>query len=293
MASAARRRNAVQQAFPGIPFPDDLFAFRDFLAKHPDAAGTLEVTTAGPLAMLEGATSRIDRFFDDPPEFITVLVGHSDGLHWGYWFDAPGKLEPVVASFSANDAFEIGTSGVTLFEAMREHLEALHQEAEAAASDEPEHAAVHRERVDALAAVRAAFAKHAPDLRRRRETGEAYFGKYVFSTKPRTHRRPVAPTRSSMGIVVEKKQYRALGLKSADVTRLEKAARAAAEAGAPGAALQLGHDLWTDREHRVTSSELLDLAYSKLDRSPLRALLSKAMAFRERAEGAGKKRRSR
>ena len=31
------------------------------------------------------------RYYDDPPEFFTVLAGGTDGLHWGYFLDDPPR----------------------------------------------------------------------------------------------------------------------------------------------------------------------------------------------------------
>ena len=61
------------------------------------------------------------RYYNDPPEFFTVLLGGIDGLHWGYYLDDPtthlsAGPQAGVASYYTNDAFELMTDGDTLFE---------------------------------------------------------------------------------------------------------------------------------------------------------------------------------
>lgn len=108
----------------------------------------------------------------------------------------------------------------------------------------------------------------------------------------------VAQTRSKIGIVVPKKQYRALAKsdpfekwnyepKSKDVKRLVEGAKKALAEGFPGTALKLGHDLWIYSEFRAESGELLELAYAALGREVLRAQLQKAIAWRKKCDERG------
>src|SRR4051812_23949764 len=64
-----------------------------------------------------------DRFYLDLPEFVTLFIGGGDGLHRGYFFDAPGEREPVVASYYHSDTFEHSIPGDDIFGAVRYLLE--------------------------------------------------------------------------------------------------------------------------------------------------------------------------
>ena len=68
---------------------------------EPKRCKELGLSVDGPLALLANKERhpRDDRFFNDPPEFFTVLRGPADGLHWGYWFDQPGELTRGPALF--------------------------------------------------------------------------------------------------------------------------------------------------------------------------------------------------
>jgi hypothetical protein len=270
----AKSRKVVEAEY-GVQFPDDLFAFHDFMRAEPRRCKELGLSPEGPLALLANKRPRDDRFFNDPPEFFTVLRGPIDGLHWGYWFDQPGELKPVVVSYGANDAFEIRLDGETLFDAVRKYIELEQQ----AGDEHP--------------GAREALAKHWRALRKRSETGDAYLKKYG---KPAIRKASV-PTRSGLGIIVDRKRYQPLGKRdpftkkhdywpeAADVKRFVAAARKAAADGYPGTALKLGHDLWIYRDHHAASHEMLALAYSALGRDVLKAQLARAIAYRKRSAG--------
>lgn len=268
--------------FWGVPFPDDLQAFHVFACKNSKLLEALELVVAGPLAFLaRGKSPEEARFYDDPPEFVTVLSGLMDGLHWGYWFDAPGELEPVVVSYFANDAFELSAHGTSLFEAVREHLEALHHDAEQYLIEDPDAADDYRARLESYARARVALEKSFP--LKRKEVGQKYLDRYRYK------RKFIAPTRSRIGVVVPPKQYRPLEKKdpferwnykptAAQVKRMVE------KVELPGTALKLGHDLWTAQEHRAASVALLDRAYGQLGRDVLSSQLKKATAWRARCD---------
>lgn len=281
---------AKAAAFWGVGFPADLQAFHAFARGNAAVLQALDLVVTGPLEFLaRGKSAEEARFYNDPPEFVTTLGGLMDGLHWGYWFDAPGELEPVVVSYYANDAFELSVHGASLFEAVREHLEAFHRDATDNLVDDPDEADGYRARLEAYARGREALAKVSPVLKKRKEFGQEYLDRYRFK------RKVTAPTRSRIGIVVSPKQYRPLAKKdpferwnyeptAAQVKALVSAARKAVDAGHPGTALKLGHDLWIYREHRAPSVALLDLAYERLGREVLRAQLKKASAWRAKCD---------
>ena len=125
------------------------------------------------------------RYYNDPPEFFTVLTGDSDGLHYGYWVDDPRTGKGTVASYFAEDAFELSPDGDSLFEAVRLDLEQRARDFEG----EPEEAAD--------------FAPCAATLRRfatddRPETGEEYVEKYLDrATRRRAGNASLPPRRTA------------------------------------------------------------------------------------------------
>ena len=302
MAIAKRARDSVRRVY-GLDFPDDLFAFHDFARSAAELLRGIGIGVDGPLEVLSGAAPRDGwspyddwpRFYRDPPEFFTVLVGDTDGLHWGYWFDAPGALPPVVASYFHSDAYQLSVDGTTLFEAVRGEVEELHRAAEEQKEEEPDEADYDR-RLATYAEIREELSKYA--LASRKEIGDAYCEKYVcVSVKP-GGRKTVAKTRNDMGIVTPKSAYRALPgkdyfvekhdyrPKASDVARLVSLAREYAKGGQPGAALKLGHDLWAYPQHADAAREMLALAYDGLDRPTLRSYLDRAFEFRRRCDAA-------
>lgn len=116
----------------GMRFPSDFFEFWEWYNElQPEFANSfhqeLGIRLVGPFDVLAGKFDDVElrypavlhwRYQYDPPEFFTVFSGNTDGLHWGYWFDEPGSLPPVVSAFYASDAFELWTPGSTLFDAV-------------------------------------------------------------------------------------------------------------------------------------------------------------------------------
>jgi hypothetical protein len=297
MSTAKVARGAIQRRY-GFEFPEDLYAFQEFLRSEPWICRTLELRVSGALAVLSRKRGpAVDRFYDDPPELFTVISGATDGDHWGYWFDDPGRAAPIVVGYHANDAFALSVHGSTLFEATRRHLELLQRDLEEELTDGAPRGRAHEKQALSYARVRDCLSRASLPLRSRTEIGSRYLARYVFTRRSATKRRPVAPTRNGLGMVVDKRRYRPIAKKDlfasakyspkpGDVLRLSRAARSAAEEGFPGAALKLGHDLWIYRAHAAASYELLTLAYQGLGRTPLLSSLEDAMAYRTRCEEA-------
>ena len=122
----------------GFDFPNDFFEFYEFSQENPSFFRGGLAGYESPLGISLGNvfnvfekkndfknshTLKTDRYYNDPPEFFTLLRGNSDGLHWGYYVDAPGELPPVISSYYSNDAFELSYNGVSLFEMLRAELE--------------------------------------------------------------------------------------------------------------------------------------------------------------------------
>src|SRR5690348_14784047 len=89
----------------GLQFPDSFFAFYEFACAHSallevlgrdlmgmaltgrDLMGPFDFLRAS--ALPEGDPLIDARYYNDPPEFLTVAFGRTDGLHWGYYIDDP------------------------------------------------------------------------------------------------------------------------------------------------------------------------------------------------------------
>lgn len=264
----------------GVAFPPDLAAFLDLVGEL-EAAGLglgdypLGLTLAAPFARTKGRPRRgqaaADRYFNDPPEFVTVLHGDTDGLHWGYWFDDPGRLPPVVAAYYHNDAFQITEEGGDLLTALEARLADVRRTMEQYLTEDADNAATYRAAITRLDAI-------AEQVGRR--------------PRPAPHPRAIAaPTREGMGIVVSPDHYRPIpGVErfeawdytptEADVRQMAEAAHEALAAGFPGAALQLGRNLWAEPAFAPVAHDLLERAYTALDRPLLREWLARAVAFR-------------
>ena len=65
--------------------------------------------------LIDGLDERLEmRFRRDPPEFVTICCGNSDGGHWGLWYDDPKELPDVVVHNYARDSAETGRCEPTL-----------------------------------------------------------------------------------------------------------------------------------------------------------------------------------
>jgi hypothetical protein len=279
----------------GIDFPDDFFRFRAFLEKLPEGvlSEACDLNAAFPFDVASGRPPRDypehplweDRYYHDLPEFVTVFTGTVDGVHWGYFFDAPGEYPPVVVHYWHSDTFQHAFDGDNIFEAVRLQVELTEQ---GYREDDQEDADYRQEQFARLQVIREALAHHWDTGRP--QTGVEYFNKFHRSA----WRKPVAKTWSDLGIVVPAKQYRRLSSEiftdSTTGYRIEpqrpRIDALCAEAmnllatGKPGAALKLGHDLWVWASDFPECYTLLDAAYTALGREPLRHLLAEAREFR-------------
>src|ERR1043166_1423489 len=133
MSTLQKRREQLRPLY-GFDWPDDLFRFWEFARRlkplEPLNAlyEPLGITLTGPFEVLDGRfdgrTPRYSpllhwRYYLDPPEFFTVLVGGGDGHHWGYVFDDPAHPDTLVASYYADEVFDMAIDGANLFEAVR------------------------------------------------------------------------------------------------------------------------------------------------------------------------------
>jgi hypothetical protein len=291
----AKRRDQLR-AFYGFDFPEDLFLFWDFanrlrplepLLAFSDA---LHLQLTGPFEVLagrfDGRTPRHSilvhwRYYNDPPEFFTVLTGDVDGLHYGYWMDDPRTGKGSVASYFADEAFEVSPDGDSLLEAMRLDLEQRARDYEGEPDEETR-----------ISALRATLRRFATDDRP--ETGEEYVEKYLGRAARARRKRIIAATQEGMGVVVHPELYRPLSVKDKTLWRrlwkeddpreLVEEARQALRDGYPGTALKLGKELWAVGGDRRSdyAFELLDAACAALGREVLRDVLRAHRAGRDR-----------
>jgi hypothetical protein len=281
--------------FYGIDFPDDFFRYREFMAGLPPRllgevcdmypSFPFDVADGKPPANYPNHPHWEARYYYDLPEFVTLFTGTSDGLHYGYFFDAPGELPPVVAHYWHSDSFQHTIGGDTLFEATRRCVEKVESDFLSMA-DDPGDADYCRERLEKVAVVRAQLSSFwGAD---REETGKEYLSEFYGSS----WRRPVAKTWDDLGIVVPRVAYRkpsadpwAAGYRvdpqRPQVEALTAEAMRVLRTGRPGAALQLGRNLWAWASEFPECYSLLDAAYSALGRQPLRVLMAEARGFRE------------
>lgn len=217
------------------------------------------------------AESLETRFYKDPPEFVTALLGDTDGLHWGYYVDDPSEGPSCVAHYYHNDAFEFMVAG-GLLDAVHEHALAVRHDQDDYLESDSGSADFYRENIKRL---------------------DTILGRLTpLAMEEPVRRQPTAPTRDGMGIVVPPDRYvplanRDLFLESgytpdeSEVRRLREAAVKASRSGYSGTALKLGKDLWDYPEYFEISCELLDLAYRDLGRQLLSDRLRQIKQFRK------------
>jgi hypothetical protein len=285
-------RHEVEELY-GIAFPESLYAFHEFASGLPDNRlwEWLGLRLEGPLLLLTHGVDKSyadplwrSRYYDDPPEFFTVLSGDSDGLHWGYWVDDPAAApaEYPVAHYYSRDAFEISLDGADLFDVLRRRIESFQQDVdedfELDGIDEEERDEV----TEQMAELRSVLPRYT--LAERPEIGDAYFEAYPVDIE----REIVAQTPDGMGIVIPADKYLlpTISHLSEEWTLENRAAEAKRfmEDGYPGAALELGKDLWLDSERREMCYSLMDTAYAALGRDPLHRALGVARAWREHCD---------
>jgi hypothetical protein len=282
----------------GIAFPDEIFAFWDFAeSAPPDTFRGLD----GPLYMSLGEIFDIfkpdfkyesykphwdSRYYTDPPEFFTVLHGHVDGEHWGYYLENPVQPSWFVASYYSHDSFEFSISD-NLFTAVRKELEYHFIDCGSYLKDDPQNAASYQATLEALTLLREHLMRYA--TQDRLEQGDAYIDKYNALERTLNW---TAQTRNWLGISAPKELYKVIpGIdpftiasdtpSREEVEHYERAALQALAEGYPATALKLGKELWIYRNYFETTFRLLDTAYEALNWTLNRNLLRQAKARRE------------
>jgi len=278
----------------GFDFPDDFFRFAEFLKQFPrdffasptgmDPAFVFDLADGKPTWNYPNHPVWEDRYVNDMPEFVTIFGTGIAAMRWGYYFDAPGELPPIVIHYWAHDTFEHLFDGDTIFEAVRHQLEVFRDQFEELREDGPEQYLREQiERIDIILEKLISFAGFDPQA----------LNWSRFSRESRW-RRPTAMTADRIGIVVPEHQYYphpislfsqgAPNVNRLLVERLIREAREDIEKGYPGVALQRGRDLWLWADDFPECDDLLDEAYAALGREPLRKLLREAQAFRKHCD---------
>jgi hypothetical protein len=281
-----------------LQFPADFFSFWHFANTHSSLLNRAEIgiQLIGPFALLQNPASVSGaqenplwqaRYYNDPPEFLTVATGPTDGLHWGYYLDDPQNPPFPLVSYYSNDAFELTIAGNTLFAVLRYEIELFHRDyLQYMAEESDAYKEVYQAKLSQLALLREALQTY--ETGERLEVGQQYIKKYSGTD---TRRQIIAPTRDGMGIVVPAEQYIPLTgddifqtwhptLTTQEVQPRAQEAMHLLTQGYPGVALKLGKDLWLYHDFRETSYALLDAAYAALNRELLRKLLKIAIAYR-------------
>ncbi len=294
-------RQILRQKY-GFDFPDSFFEFKRFV----DLAKTKGLSLYDALDMSLGDVFEVfnpeldlenfdpvekSRYYCDPPEFFTVLYGHTDGLHWGYWVDGHSADEYPVVSYYHSDAYELGSDGDGLFEALRYRMEQAHSgyldNAHYAPHDEEEqaHCTQQLTRIEALRQALSGF-----PTSERKETGEAYIDRY--GGVPRD---VLAPTYEGMGLVAPEHLFRPLafdpfstahGYRPNDdsAQRLYEEGLRALEEGFPATALKIGRDLWIFSDYAELSANLLDAAYDAMGLGAQRQIVRRFRMGRSAAD---------
>ncbi|XP_068177226.1 histone PARylation factor 1 isoform X2 [Antennarius striatus] len=134
----SEKREEVVQLYK-LQMPEDLYHFWDFCKElSPDSPcgalkDTLGLQLVGPFEILAGAHKTSKnlqpnfhlhwRYFYDPPEFQTILLGSADSQHHiGYYRDTPDSLPSFVGENEAKKGYNITQTGDNVFAAVLLYL---------------------------------------------------------------------------------------------------------------------------------------------------------------------------
>lgn len=310
----SERREQLAKAY-GFALPEDFWRFCRFYQElEADQergllGSALGISVIGPMDWVQGYLQGKSfglplclhyRYFMDPPEFITVLSGDTDGQHWGYWIDDPRETEFLVASYHTCDAYEITVCGKTLLEAVRLELELQYAgalevvEEDEDDEDDEDETDCYRQKLAKLERLRRRLIAY--ETSERTETGWDYVEQWEDIPRQMT-----APTLDKMGIVVPPDSFRSwseaelqlkwihsgkagqLTLEQDEAADLYRLAQAFLAEGKAGNALQIGKDLWFfGKLYAELAYPILDAAYRALDREALAEILTVHRQHRHR-----------
>lgn len=289
VARGVERMRRVVQTTHGLSLPDHVFTFLTFWRgltepEHIAVEDTVGLKPSGVLERLDtgrylevpasGLDARLDwRFYSDPPEFFTVLLGDSEGLHAGIWCDdsAFAPSNGVVVSYYNDDPSGIVCNGYTLLQSLRWSLEVSEDDLHECGSPWDDHEQL---RIS-LAAVRDAVMEY--ETADRPETGREYLVRYAVELAGRIATVddmgvwvpwPIAPEPRDTELI-----RAAIAVGSPKVSVWIAGALAACAAGQPAEALALGRDLhWMSgmsQRREDAALSLLTAAYTALGRDSL------------------------
>lgn len=194
-------RASQLRALWGFDFPDELFEVWEWSGSlSPEDEKTLGTELGlgfvGPFDVLAGKFGGVKlrypatlhwRFQFDPAEMVTVFSGDTDGLHFGLWFDDPGRLEPVVAAYYARDAFELWQAGTSLVDALDRWIGRKIDGAQEMVDDDPDYAEDYERQIFAMRRLRATLPKR-PTRSRRQPSLKTPEGMGVVGSGPGAER---------------------------------------------------------------------------------------------------------
>lgn len=137
----------------GFTPPDDFHLFWEFARSHQPGApqdafnSLVGISLVGPFDVLAGRfakeTPRYDpalhwRYFGDPPEFVTILTGGTDGLHWGYVTKEPNSAPIGIAGYYAYDDVTLFQASPSPWGVLRSELESTLQQVREDTEYDPE-----------------------------------------------------------------------------------------------------------------------------------------------------------
>jgi hypothetical protein len=276
---------AVYWAFYASLSPLEHEAY-EALALHPPGGITDYFREKGLDArMVDGLDERLCiRFRCDPPELVTVLLGGSDGEHFGLFYDDPRHTPSGVVVNYARDSAETWWSAPTVLDVIVDQLEALEEYLTPEYYEDVPLAAC---RVRLVQEAAAAFAETDADASAEDEE------KAILPYSTRT---AIPQIISGVGVVDDRGRPGELPYLRPDPHTASKslrdparvgewidAARVALDRGEPLYALALGRDLhWFDVDaHRAASLDLLTRAYRALGREALARIAEVHHAHRD------------
>jgi hypothetical protein len=236
------------------------------------------------------------RYRCDPAEFVTVLGGGSDGLHYGLWYEDPAELPALIAHNYARDSAETWTNGyATLIAELRWRVRRVAsdygEDGPEAEQVRPVGAALDWFAAADEAALRADGLSSTPDQR-------PYSAVGLFPILPTGAGDPrLAESRERLKgfrtatAAIAKAAKDSTDADAAEAARVAEAAAAGSiaqaeqelAAGAPALALAVGAELhWLDADrYRETSRDLLISAYRALGRHALADIIEVHIANRD------------
>lgn len=278
----------IQNLF-GFSFPEDFFQFNDWLQKHKQIKlqDDLEIDLLEIFNVFEEDFSENNlfdfvhkfRYYDDPPEFVGLFRGFTDGLHWGYYFDSPEEFPPIIVSYYHSDSYEMTVEGHTIFEALRKLLEDRTGIDEDNYDEDPTY---YGDRAKIHQSIRPLLLPFMPN---RPEMGEAYIDKY--SDFDARNQGIIAPTYHQLGILAPPKTYKKIDeipyqLEPEQIENYISLAYECLKEGFPATALQIAHNFWLGkRKYREQVNDLFKKSYEQLNRKSLIPLLEVAIGSRQ------------